>query len=103
MLGAGLLGIVGADLPGGGGADLEEPPLLPGRDGSGDGGPLAEVGAGVGPELGFSQSVSIGGGSGVVTVLVLTSPMMASASLLAWYIRNISSLLVASSADSSIN
>jgi len=46
---------------------------------------------------------STGGGTGVDTVFVVTSPIIASASLVAWYIRNISSRRWASSADSSIN
>jgi len=46
---------------------------------------------------------STGGGTGVETVLVVTSPIIVNASLVAWYIRNISSRCWASSADSSIN
>ena len=49
-----------------------------------------------------SQSSLTGGGMGVDTVAMDTSPMMRSASLHAWYIRSISSLFLASSGDSSI-
>ena len=49
-----------------------------------------------------SQSFLTGGGAGVLTVAVETSPMILRASLQAWYIRNISSRLRASSALSSI-
>lgn len=48
------------------------------------------------------QVSSTGGGKGTDTVLVLMSPMMCRDSLRAWYIRNISSLCCACSADSSI-
>lgn len=51
---------------------------------------------------GFSQSLSTGGGMGVDTVVVETSPMIWRASLVAWYMRRSSSRLWASSADSSI-
>lgn len=54
------------------------------------------------PGPGCSQVSSTGGGTGVLTVLVLMSPMMARASLRAWYILSISSLRWACSADSSI-
>lgn len=49
-----------------------------------------------------SQLSSTGGGSGVLMVLVLMSPMRTRASLRAWYILSISSLRCACSADSSI-
>ena len=48
------------------------------------------------------QSFLMGGGALVPMVAVETSPMIFSASLQAWYIRNISSLFRASSALSSI-
>lgn len=50
----------------------------------------------------LSQLSSTGGGSGAEIVLVLMSPMSTRASLRAWYILSISSLLWACSADSSI-
>lgn len=56
-----------------------------------------EVGLVSGTQLSFT-----GGGTGVDTVLVLMSPMMLRASLMAWYMRSISSLRWAWSADSSI-
>jgi hypothetical protein len=49
-----------------------------------------------------SWSTSTGGGTGVDTVVVLISPIIVRASLLLWYILRISSLLLASSALSSI-
>jgi len=49
-----------------------------------------------------SQSSFTGGGMGVDTVAMDTSPMIRSASLHAWYMRSISSRLTASSALSSI-
>lgn len=56
--------------------------------------------------LGFSlvanQSFFTGGGTGVVTVAMDTSPMIRRASLQAWYMRSISSRFCASSGDSSI-
>lgn len=48
------------------------------------------------------QELFTGGGTGMETVLALMSPIMCSASLSAWYMRNISSLRWAWSADSSI-
>ena len=49
-----------------------------------------------------SHSSLIGGGTGVDTVAMETSPIILRASLQAWYILNISSLLRASSGLSSI-
>ncbi len=55
------------------------------------------------PALGAGiQSDLMGGGAGVLTVAIDTSPMILSASLQAWYWRSISSRLMASSALSSI-
>ena len=52
---------------------------------------------------GFNHSsVVTGGGIGVDTVVMDTSPMIARASFVAWYMRSNSSRLSASSADSSI-
>ena len=48
------------------------------------------------------QSILTGGGAGALTVAIDTSPIIRSASLHAWYCRNISSRLMASSALSSI-
>jgi len=56
-----------------------------------------------GESLGLSQSSSTGGGTGVETVFVDTSPMIDKASFVAWYIRRVSSRRCASWADSSIN
>ena len=50
---------------------------------------------------GIIQSLT-GGGAGVLTVAIETSPMIFRASLQAWYWRSISSRLIASSALSSI-
>lgn len=55
-----------------------------------------------GPPCTCSQESSTGGGMAVVTVVVLMSPMMLRASFRAWYMRSISSLCWACSADSSI-
>ena len=52
--------------------------------------------------LAIQSVVRIGAGLGVLMVAVDTSPMILSASLQAWYMRNISSRFSASSADSSI-
>jgi len=49
-----------------------------------------------------SQSFLTGGGTGVVTVAMETSPIILKASLHAWYIRSISSRFNASSGLSSI-
>ena len=51
---------------------------------------------------GLSHSLSTGGGTGVVTVPAVTSLMILSASLVAWYIRKVSSRFKPSSGDSSI-
>ena len=59
------------------------------------------LGLSSGPDL-PSQSSFTGGGMGVDTVAMDTSPMIRSASLHAWYMRSISSRLTASSALSSI-
>lgn len=96
----GLLGIAGAGLPvcGGGGGALLPPPIGPIE-------PIEPVlGAGrlvPGPGLGgerrglsiplASQSFLTGGGTGVLTVAMLTSPMILRDSLQAWYMRSISS------------
>lgn len=53
--------------------------------------------------LGLIQVSSTGGGTGVDTVSVDTSPMIDSASFVAWYIRRTSSRRAASSGDSSIS
>lgn len=50
-----------------------------------------------------SQSFLTGGGTGVDTVAIDTSPMIRKASLHAWYIRIISSRFWASSGASSIS
>ena len=52
---------------------------------------------------GLSHSSVTGGGIGVDTVVMETSPMIDSASFVAWYMRSNSSLFASSSADSSIN
>jgi len=49
-----------------------------------------------GESLGLSQSSSTGGGTGVETVFVDTSPMIDKASFVAWYIRRVSSRRCAS-------
>jgi len=53
--------------------------------------------------LGLIQLSSTGGGTGVDTVSVDTSPMIDRASFVAWYIRRTSSRRAASSGDSSIS
>ena len=103
-------------LPGGGGGP--RPPGGPGAALGGCGGcretgggarrAPGDVGAFIDDELGGGreeegiQSLLMGGGAGVLTVAMETSPMILRAFLQAWYCRSISSRLIASSALSSI-
>lgn len=82
-----------------GGGPGAEPRTAGGLLGGGadEAGPRWGVGLVSGIQLSFT-----GGGTGVDIVLVLMSPMRLSASLMAWYIRSISSLRWAWSTDSSI-
>lgn len=84
-LGPVRVGMVGAGLDGAGRAGIPRFQFF------GDGGPLF-IGL-VEVSLVLIQSSSTGGGAGVEIVDDETSPMMPSASFVAWYIRSISSRL----------